>query len=370
MNIALIIFPIHASHGCILQTYALASTLKQMGHKVTIIDRQWDKPSFVRVCKHAARVLASKITRGYEGGFTDASDKKIIMSELQTFVDKHLIDRVILYSNPRYDDLSKYDAFVVGSDQTWRPKYVSDVTYYYLGFVLKEAKVKRLAYAPSFGTDEWEYSPELTATCKELIERFDAISVREESGVSLCKEHFGIDVKHVLDPTMLLSKEDYLTVCSLEMHDNNVLSYYMLDNSDSKMAIVNKVCSVLNLQNNRINTETENGNAPLYERVAPSIEKWISGFAHSKFIITDSFHATVFAIIFNRPFITIANAGRGLTRFLSLLEMVGLEHRMVFNSEDITEDLLYEQIDWKSVNDKLKDKRQLSINFLYKSLQK
>ena len=91
MNIALIIFPIHASHGCILQTFALATTLRQMGHKVTIIDRQWDKLSYLRVCLHAAKIVAKKIVCGYEGGLTISVENKLIMSELQTFIDLSLI---------------------------------------------------------------------------------------------------------------------------------------------------------------------------------------------------------------------------------------------------------------------------------------
>lgn len=364
MKIALIIFPIHASHGCILQTFALTTTLRQMGHSVTIIDRQWDKPSFTHLCIHAVKVLAKRITRGYDGNFTDASDKKIIMSELQAFIKRYLDDRIVLYSNPKYEDFKGYDAFIVGSDQTWRPKYVSDVTYYYLGFVPKEANVKRLAYAPSFGTDEWEYSPDLTAICKDLIKRFDAVSVREESGVSLCREHFCIDARHVLDPTMLLIKEDYLSACGLDMHDDNVLSYYLLDKSEAKMAVISKVCFELNLQSIRVNTETENGEAHLSERVAPSIEKWISGFVHSKFIVADSFHATIFAIIFNRPFITIANPERGMSRFESLLAKFGLQNRLVFNADDISSEILHSSIDWCNVNYILRSEQEKSKKFL------
>lgn len=369
MNIALVIFPIHASHGCILQTFALATTLRQMGHKVTVIDRQWNKPSFVRICMQAAKVLLKKITCGYAGSFMVDLDKKMILSELQSFINRHLGDREVLYSNPKYEDLKNFNAFIVGSDQTWRPKYVSDVTCYYLGFIPKEANVKRIAYAPSFGTDEWEYSPELTATCKDLVKRFDAVSVREVSGVKLCKDHYGIDAKHVLDPTMLLNREDYLAATDLEMRDDNVLSYYLLDSSKLKMSVVNKVCTEFNMQSIQINTDTENVNAHLRDRIAPSIEKWVGGFAHSRFIVADSFHATVFAIIFNRPFITIANTKRGLSRFESILTIFGLQERMIFDVDDVTDELLHSSIDWCNVNNILNKEQEKSKKFLINNLQ-
>lgn len=368
MKIAFIIFPIHPSHGCILQTYALQQILMREGHEVTIIDRKWDKPGLLSCVKSLAKVMIKRIS-GKEA-FLKSKIDKLLMSELNQFVEAHIKNRRIYYTNPRFDELKDFEAFIVGSDQTWRPKYVSDVTYYYLGFIPKDANVKRIAYAPSFGTDEWEYSSELTSYCKNLIQRFNAVSVREESGVGLCKEKYNIEAKHVLDPTMLLTKDDYLKATELSSSYDNIASYYLLDRSAEKMAIVDQVCNTLGLTPQRINTETENANAPLRERVAPSIEKWIGGFAHSKFIIADSFHATVFAILFNKPFITIANTGRGLARFLSLLSMMGLERRLLYSIDDLTADLINEEIDWNSVNERLSHKRQLSIDFLHNNLNK
>lgn len=134
------------------------------------------------------------------------------------------------------------------------------------------------------------------------------------------------------------------------------------------MAIVNKVCTDLNLRKNRINTDTENSKASLHKRIAPSIEKWIGGFAHSKFIVADSFHATVFAILFNKPFITIANKERGLARFMSLLQMVGLENRLVFDSKEVDDNLITSTIEWNEVNKRLANKRTESLTFLKNSL--
>ena len=196
MRIALIIFPIHASHGCILQTYALYRTLRKLGHDVSIIDRQWDKLSLKNQLVYAVKSLIISIKRKCIRPLTIEGTRKIIMSELQTFVDKHLSNRKIYFRTPRYEELPHYDAFIVGSDQTWRPKYVSDILYYYLCFVPAEEKVKRIAYAPSFGTEEWEYSEQQTLQCRELVSRFDAIAVREDSGAKLCGKYLGINVEH------------------------------------------------------------------------------------------------------------------------------------------------------------------------------
>ena len=367
MKIALVIFPIHPSHGCILQTYALQQVLMHEGHDVTIIDRQWNKPSILTKAKERLKIIIKMLSG--KPAYSRYAVKKTLMSELSSFVDANLQNRRIFYCSPSYEEYNDIDAFIVGSDQNWRPEYVSDVTHYFLSFVPQQTRVKRIAYAPSFGTEEWTYSEQLTDICKKLLQRFDAISVREETGIRLCKEYFNIDAVHVLDPTLLLDKTDYLKVTELKLEDEDLLSYYLLDSSDSKMSIINVICKTMKLTAQRINNDTDNNKAPLRERIAPSIKKWIGGFAHSKFIVTDSFHATAFAILFNKPFIVIANPDRGQARFESLLGKLGLINRMVFSSDYLTVELLHKPIDWKTVNKTLNEERNMSMKFILNALQ-
>lgn len=87
--------------------------------------------------------------------------------------------------------------------------FFSKIENAYLDFA-KEWKIKRIAYAASFGTEEWEYTGEQTNNCAALLKKFNAVSVRESSGVQLCSDNFGVKAEHVLDPTMLLCKEDYI----------------------------------------------------------------------------------------------------------------------------------------------------------------
>ena len=102
----------------------------------------------------------------------------------------------------------EYDAYVVGSDQVWRPNYNPFMKAMFLGITERE-DVKRIAYAASFGTSKWEFSPQMTSECAVLAKKFDMITVREKSGVDLCREYFGVEATWVLDPTMLLNREDY-----------------------------------------------------------------------------------------------------------------------------------------------------------------
>ena len=130
------------------------------------------------------------------------------------------------------------------------------------------------------------------------------------------------------------------------------------------MQIVEEICKELHLTVQRINTETENHKAGIKERVAPSIEKWIEGFVNSKSIVADSFHATVFAIIFNKHFITIANKDRGIARFESLLKMFGLENRRITDIRQVTPELVHESIDWGKVNQTMRAKQSSSLDYL------
>ncbi len=115
----------------------------------------------------------------------------------------------------------------------------------------------------------------------------------------------------------------------------------------------------------RVNSRVEDINAPLAERVQPPVEQWLRGFIDSRFVITDSFHACVFSIIFNKPFIAVTNRGRGVSRFRSLLSMFGLESRLL--DEEASPDvqaLVSGGIQWDEVNGRLSRYRDMSMDFL------
>lgn len=112
-----------------------------------------------------------------------------------------------------------FEAIEVGSDQTWRPCYVPNGMDYWLEFA-SDLLVIKVAYAPSFGVDKWEYDENQTALCKKLASTFSGLSVREESGVKLCKEHLGVEAEHVLDPTLLWDRKFYTPIAEKSSFKN------------------------------------------------------------------------------------------------------------------------------------------------------
>lgn len=367
MKIALFIFRFGPSHGSILQTYALTRTLERMGHDVTIIDRQ--RPITAKKLLLSSLAVIKRIATlrfNFDGILLTEYPQKI-MDKLVVFLNKELKSQTItVHSEKELKSLGRagYDAYIVGSDQTWRPKYVYNIYNYYLDFVPQDRNVKRVAYAVSFGTSQWEYTEEQEKRCKSLVSLFDGVSVREDEGIALCKNHYDIDAKHVLDPTLLLEAEDYRKVTSILPSRTAYVGYNFLDYSDEKMQILGMVSRFLGIPGRQINNLTEMPGETMKGRVAPSIDEWISGIANATFVIADSFHATVFAILFHRPFIAVGNVKRGLSRFQSILKHTGLSERLVISPNEVTSSLIQNEINWEAVDEQLAVARQASQRFI------
>lgn len=238
---------------------------------------------------------------------------------------------------------------IVGSDQVWRAPYnIHTLFDMYLNF-LKDLPVKRIAYAASFGTDNLnEYSSRQIDKCKSLLKRFDLITVRESTGVTICTKYFGVHATHVLDPTMLLTKTDYLKLCkTIPVKDSNFIAAYILDMSKYKNDILQKIRKKHNL---RIIEFSVN------HKPALSVERWLSIFRDARYVVTDSYHGIAFSIIFNKPFYAIANDNRGNTRVNSLLSSFNLTDKSDTN------------INWEEINSIHKKLREHSKTILYNSL--
>lgn len=368
MRIGILTLPLHTNYGGILQAYALQTIVKRMGYEVVVLNESKVQklPLYKAPLSYGKRIIKKYILNRKCRIFEEQYQNKIypiISQHTQRFIDTyiHCITPKDLSSlNPK-----DFDAIVVGSDQIWRSKYYPKIENAYLAFA-ENWNIKRLAYAASFGTDQWEYSPIQTNNCKRLVQKFDAISVRESSAVNLCRQYFGAEAQHVLDPTMLLDKEDYIKLfekAKTPKSPGNML-VYVLDETQEKTALINKVAKEKGLTPFRVNSQIGNLNAPLEKRIQPSVEQWLRGFYDAEFIVTDSFHACAFSILFGKPFIVYGNESRGLSRFESLLHLFSLEDRLTINSNNIT----LSDIDWSNVEKRLAYLRAQSQSFLQKHL--
>lgn len=363
MRIAILTQPLGANYGGILQAYALQNILKNLGHTSTIIERKYLQDiNYLRIFFELPKRLFTKyILKKREYIFSEHKNNQHQIGRRKhtnSFIKKYIQHKFILDYNSI--DLNRFEAFIVGSDQVWRPLYNwGFIDKMFLSFITKESNIKRLSYAASFGTKEWEYTDEQTATCTELLSRFDAVSVRETDGVELCKEYLKRDdAVCVLDPTLLLNRNDYENLCTdVPVIEKNALCAYILDLNDK---IKQKLETIANEKGLNLKIVSADNNCTL------TVPEWIAMFRDAKYIITDSFHGTVFSIIFNKEFYSIANIERGGSRFTSLLSQFDLMSRLHASINEIS--IVENTINWDSVNEKRDVLKQYSINFLISSL--
>ncbi len=380
-KIGILTLPLHTNYGGNLQAYALMTVLKTMGHEVWLINRQhnimpaWKYP--FAIIKRI--ILKFFLLKKNIEIFREIKQKKrypIISQFTQPFLDKYISPQTRSFhsSNELTTGIDKYnfDVIVVGSDQVWRVAYAPTIEDYFLGFINKD-KIKKVSYAASFGTSDWEFSKESTEKCGMLLKNFDAVSVRETDGVKLCQERFQVEAEHVLDPTMLLVASDYMKLVDpdyVDKHGKELLVYF-LDSTSDKETVISGIEKKYNYKSFKVNSKTEQKDKDcldVKELIAPPIESWIAGFADAKFVVTDSFHACVFSILFNKPFVVYGNENRGLSRFTSLLQMFKLEERLIYSSTQLDQ-ILSRPINWENVNATLEAKRKTSTDFLAKAVQ-
>jgi hypothetical protein len=367
-KIAILTQPLGLNYGGIIQNYALQIILKNLGFSPLTIDRQFNNIPLWKII--GVRIKSFLLNRKVNN--FDTADLATISQHPTLFIKKYITKSELLDSVAKFSGFfvsNSFDAFIVGSDQTWRPKFSPNLYSYYFDFLIDD-NVKRFSYAASFGTSEWEYTQEQSRICGSLIKKFNAISVRENSGVEFCKTYFDIPSVTVLDPTLLLIDSDYDTLIN-RPRTNMGLFTYVLDKSENKKRLIFDISRILNLEHNSSQAEyhlSDTENRELSKFIIPPIENWLQGFRDAEYIITDSFHGTVFAIINKKPFISLVNQDRGASRFTSLLTQLGLMDRLLYDVNFFNPEILEREINYEEVEIKLNELRDISINFLKANL--
>lgn len=349
MKIALLTIWREKNYGAELQAYATIKVLQQLGHDVEMIDIRLSDCSHLNWKGHIGRFISQ----------LGPSHKKFC-----SFWEKHIP------TTRRYKSIKelqvnppKADIYIVGSDQVWNPEITKEfATLYFLNF--GDKKVKRISYASSFGTDKWNF-PNLKEEVKNLLNRFNHVTCREDSGVRILEEEFGVIADHVIDPTLLL--ENYSDLIG-QATERNILVYYPLTTDSELEAYSLNLAKELNLKavNNKFST-TVLGFAE-WKRV--SIAEWVKNIAEAKFVVTRSFHGMVFSILHKRQFAVLAGKHGRSTRLTSLLRILGIEDRFFNSIEEMNDAKPWEkEIDYTNVYPKLMEIRKQSINVLKKNIE-
>lgn len=211
-----------------MQNWALQQVLIKLGHKPITID-VYPHPGIKIFILSTIKSILLWFIPSHRRKFTRWN------GERSSLFDNFVRERIVTSHLCRYYTMSivkeyELDALIVGSDQVWRPRYnVRTLPDMFLRFA-HSFKGRKIAYAASFGVNNWEFSKGQTSLCATLVKQFDAISVRESSGVDLCEKYLGVNAISVLDPTLLLAKDEYAKLCEeIPICNERFLAVYVLD---------------------------------------------------------------------------------------------------------------------------------------------
>jgi hypothetical protein len=355
MKIGILTFHWATNYGAVLQSFAFQEFLKRFGHEVYIINyrpRQYKKTLLKCIFTPRFWLVPLKL-KDY-----------IKELKLESFRKKYL-NETILYES--LDELKiappNMNIYICGSDQIWNPTFTTlgegkITTSYYLDF--GSSDIKRIAYAVSFGCED--LTNEASLVVKNQIQNFDALSVRENSGLKIVKGLGFQNAEVLCDPTLLLNSDDYFFILNnIKSKQKSSIFNYFLRGKDERVRDLN---NILLSRYDGVNDSTNIS--------SNSIIDWLSNIYNSSIVVTNSFHGMVFSIIFRKPFLVIAARGidSGMNdRFRTVLNFVGLEERLIYSidSKQVKE-LLEKEINWDLVHERISELQKSTISFLNKNL--
>lgn len=291
----------------------------------------------------------------------------------------HFYEQSMFYKLEDYGMFNYHcESFVLGSDQLWNWWSNRDVGTYHYFLDFADDKHKKIAFATSFGHDDAYYPENMRLKIGYLLQRFDAVSVREKGGVSVCKRDYDIDAVQTVDPVFLCSMKAYeeaIALSEVDIPDTPYVLAYILNPTEEKMESVRIVAKEMGLPyyvildgQGDFETLKEQANDPnVLENV--EIADWLKYFKNAAYVYTDSFHGFCYSIIFNRNMTVFPNELRGLSRFDSLSEMTGLEDRLVHSKAEFIEKAPWKTpIDFEKVSERMQPQIEYSIKWLTDAL--
>lgn len=359
------------NYGSVLQAYALQQVCEEMGFEVEIIDYNFPNEF------HAEnKYITHGDTQPNEPKWVKMLFAKALMRQhkgIDGFVKNHLHLSAKSYSSP--DELRaqapSYDVYITGSDQLWNPRYCNGDPAFMLHFALDDAI--KISYAASIGSNA--IPAELNPRYKELLSRYAHIGVRENSGRKVIKDIIGKDVEVVLDPTLLLCKDEWnqIAVPNRQFKKKYILCYF-LNYTFNSFPYVDQLADYMQKQTGYEIVRVSRPPHKLFTshtqyRVGATPEEFLALVRDSEMVLTTSFHGTAFAVNYGKPVFTVVkDRNASDSRQVSLMENLGLEKQILSITDDFpTQDRF--SYDVEEEQRRLQVLRQQSIDFLKNALK-
>lgn len=355
------------NYGSVLQAYALQEVFEKKGNKVEIIDYYPRRLTILGMLKG----LKNKNKKLKESLIWRTICRILILPSyilrkytFRKFLKKYLklTPKTYKVEDELYRNVPEADLYCTGSDQVWNVEWNEKIERpFFLDFV-PEKKV-RFAYAASFGRKELEdWEKEETTN---MLKKYRDISMREISGVNILRE-LGLDGINVLDPTLLLNKEEWMKIASKKYKNKNYILMYNLNRNKKIDYYVQKLAKEKNLDIYYITYSLHEIYKKGKMKCNVRVEDFLALIANAKYVVTDSFHATAFSINFNTQFM-IVFPEKFSTRVESILKTTGLKSRIVNNYKDVS--LADKIIDFSESNKRLEEQRKIANEYIDKAIR-
>lgn len=358
-KIGILTFHRAVNWGAMLQCYALHRSIESLGHDVDIID--YRQAHIEKAYEYSRKITDKKELlkiiirpRWWFGFFSRILPNRFKMRNAKLGLVARLPHSRKFESADKFPQ--EYDHVVIGSDQVWANYCTDGIDEIYYG-EFPHSKTKITGYAISSNIESIEENG--LARVKELCKNFSSISFREEGISQYLKEKIGLKSDTVIDPTLLLERKDWDNIVKdthIHGEEDYVLTHFLNEEFEKKI-LNEKLNSFARMKRCRI-VELED--------VVASPEEFIAWIKKAKYIITSSFHVTVFSVIYNKDFLSLrTNNGKDI-RYINLLKKFGIENRLAeYDSVDCA--TIYD-IDYSKVKEILTEERKASMRFLKNSL--
>ena len=362
MKVGIITYHCSNNYGAQLQAYALRRVIQKLGHKAEVLDcNTVGKGKIFTWSLHSLRAFLGSLRNNILSLVSERERHRLFHDFSQTMIG---LSKPCLTKRELDEKSRCYDFMITGSDQVWHPQICEGQTCFFLDLPIKGEQ--KISYAPSFGVPD--YNADEVNRYMPFIKGIKHLSVREEQGRKIIKKYTGRDAKLVLDPTMLLTYEEWDDIAISPKYKDYLFYFTILDEPDGADDMVRRMAKERGLKIVRIGGVRDIAKPGFINARASGPREFLGLIRGASFIVTSSFHGSVFSILYEKEFLSICNNNNRNSRLETLMSNLGLSNYLVHDVQTYSIQS-YQCIDYNNVNKTLHRLREDSMSFLNNAIK-